>query len=105
MATRLQHRLESEGRLAGPGLRAIALAKASGGWEAHPDVDALVLPPDLVRALDATTPARRWFDASAPSYRRNVLRWIAKAQRPETRAKRIATVVETAGRGEKMRNL
>ncbi len=98
-------RLQAEGRLAAPGLRAIALAKASGGWEAHPDVDALVLPTDLASALDATNNAREWFDGSAPSYRRNVLRWIAKAQRPETRAKRIATVVETAGRGEKIRNL
>ncbi len=49
--------------------------------------------------------ARAWFAGAAPSYRRNVLRWIAKAQRPETRAARVARVAETAGRGERIRNL
>lgn len=98
-------RLQTEGRLAEPGILAIARAKASGGWEALPDVDALVVPTDLGEALDAMAGAKQWFDTSAPSYRRNVLRWIAKAQRPETRANRIATVAETAARGEKIRNL
>lgn len=98
-------RLASEGRLAEPGLQAIALAKASGGWDVHPEVDALVVPDDLASALKAVRGARAWFDQAAPSYRRNVLRWIMKAQRPETRAKRIATVAEAAGRGERIRNL
>jgi uncharacterized protein YdeI (YjbR/CyaY-like superfamily) len=98
-------RLEAEGRLAEPGRQAIALARASGGWDAYPEVDALEVPADLGAALDATPAARRWFDAAAPSYRRNVLRWIVKAQRPETRAARVARTVETAGRGERIRNL
>jgi uncharacterized protein YdeI (YjbR/CyaY-like superfamily) len=98
-------RLEAEGRLAEPGREAIAVAKASGGWVALPDVDALLIPEDLAAALVDTTGAHAWFDNSAPSYRRNVLRWIAKAQRPETRATRIATVAATAGRGEKIRNM
>lgn len=102
---RRAERLASEGTLAEPGRRAIALAKASGGWNAYPDVDALLIPVDLATALDVVTGARHWFEAAAPSYRRNVLRWIAKAQRPPTRAKRIATVAETAGRGERIRNL
>lgn len=98
-------RLEAEGRLAEPGLRAIALAKASGGWDAYPDVDALEIPADLGAALDSVRGARAWFEGAAPSYRSNVLRWIAKAQRPPTRASRIATVAATAGRGERIRNL
>jgi uncharacterized protein YdeI (YjbR/CyaY-like superfamily) len=98
-------RLEAEGRLAGPGLRAMARAKAAGTWDGKPDVDALEAPPDLVEALGVTTDARQWFDGAAPSYRRNVLRWIAKARHPETRARRIAGVVETARRGERIKNL
>jgi uncharacterized protein YdeI (YjbR/CyaY-like superfamily) len=98
-------RLEAEGRLAEPGRRAIALARAAGGWDAYPDVDALEIPADLGTALDGRPTARRWFEAAAPSYRRNVLRWIAKAQRPETRAARIAQVAETAARAERIRNL
>jgi uncharacterized protein YdeI (YjbR/CyaY-like superfamily) len=68
-------------------------------------VDALEIPADLGTALDGRPTARRWFEAAAPSYRRNVLRWIAKAQRPETRAARIAQVAETAARAERIRNL
>lgn len=63
------------------------------------------MPADLMQGLTAMADARRWFEQAAPSYRRNALRWIAKAVRPETRAARIATVCETAGRGEKIRNL
>jgi uncharacterized protein YdeI (YjbR/CyaY-like superfamily) len=98
-------RLDAEGRLAEPGRRAIALARASGGWEARPDVDALVVPDDLGDALAARGDARAWWDAAAPSYRRNVLRWIAKAQRPETRARRVERVAELAERGEKVPQL
>lgn len=98
-------RLQLEGRIAEPGLRAIETARSTGQWEAAPDVDALVIPPDLMKGLKATAGARRWFEQAAPSYRRNALRWIAKAVRPETRTARIATICETAGRGEKIRNL
>jgi uncharacterized protein YdeI (YjbR/CyaY-like superfamily) len=97
-------RLEGEGRLAEPGRRAIALARAAGGWGAHPDVDALEIPPDLGVALDARATARRWFEGAAPPYRRNVIRWIAKAQRPATRAARVARVADTAARGERIPN-
>lgn len=98
-------RLEAEGLLAEPGLHAIALAKASGGWDAYPDVDALLVPADLAAALKNSAAAALWFESAAPSYRRNVLRWIAKAQRPETRAKRIGVVADTAARQQRIRNL
>ena len=35
-------------------------------------------------------------------YRRNVLNWITTAKRPETRAKRLATLIECSGKGEKI---
>jgi uncharacterized protein YdeI (YjbR/CyaY-like superfamily) len=76
-------RRETEGRLADPGRRAIALAKAAGGWEAHRDGDALAIPADLGAAI-ATTGARSWFHGAAPSHPRTVLRWLVKAQRPDT---------------------
>ena len=91
--------------MAEPGRAAVRRAQAAGTWEGAPDVDALVVPPDLRAALDAAPPAAAWFDASAPSYRRNVLRWIAKAVRPETRAKRVAEAAARAGRGEQVAQL
>ena len=35
-------------------------------------------------------------------YRRNVLNWITTAKRPETRAKRLAILIECSGKGEKI---
>jgi uncharacterized protein YdeI (YjbR/CyaY-like superfamily) len=92
-------RLVAEGRMAGPGLAAIAAAKAAGTWEAEPEVDALLVPDDLAEALGK---AAAIFDAFPPSHRRNVLRWIAGAKTPPTRAKRIATVADLARQGRRV---
>lgn len=94
-------RLEAEGRMQPPGIKAVVAAKAAGLWEAHQDVDALQEPEDLIAALEALE-ATAWWQQAAPSYRRNVLRWIAGAKRPQTRAKRVGTVAGHAARGEKV---
>jgi uncharacterized protein YdeI (YjbR/CyaY-like superfamily) len=95
-------RLIAEGRMAPPGLAAIAASKAAGLWDAAGEVDALVVPDDLAAALDAAVSARAAFDGMAPSYRRNVLRWIAAAKTAPTRAKRIAATAQATARGERM---
>jgi uncharacterized protein YdeI (YjbR/CyaY-like superfamily) len=89
-------RLEAEGRIAAPGRAAIERAKALGLWDAYAQVDALAVPDDLRAALRAQPPAEQSFEAAAPSYRRNVLRWIAAAKKPETRARRIAELASQA---------
>ncbi|MEM6677589.1 MAG: YdeI/OmpD-associated family protein [Pseudomonadota bacterium] len=96
-------RLEAEGRMRPPGRRAIAASKAAGQWETSAPIDALEEADDLIEALDAHR-GRAWWDGAAPSYKRNVLRWIAYAKQPATRAKRIRIVAEHAGRGEKVPN-
>jgi len=95
-------RLVSEGRMRPPGLAALETAKASGLWTRSDPIDDLRVPDDLRSALDAVR-AAAWFDQAAPSYRRNVLRYIAQAKRAETRQRRIALVAEHAARGEKLR--
>jgi uncharacterized protein YdeI (YjbR/CyaY-like superfamily) len=92
-------RLMAEGRMHPAGLAAIAEAKAAGRWDETAAVDALEVPDDLAAALGAHGEA---FDALAPSYRRNVLRWLHSAKRPETRAARIARIVESVARAEKL---
>ena len=37
-----------------------------------------------------------------PSYRKVVLNWVTTAKRPETRAKRLATLIECSAKGEKI---
>jgi len=42
------------------------------------------------------------WDRRPPSYRKVVLHWVTSAKRPETRAKRLATLIECSAKGEKI---
>ena len=84
------------------GRAAIERSKALGLWDAYAEVDALMIPPDLRHALDADPAANRFFSEAAPSYRRNVLRWIGSAKKPETRTARLTKTVEFSARGKKI---
>ena len=96
-------RLESEGRMQESGRAVIQQAKASGRYDSMAEVDDLIEPEALMSALRAGK-ATTWWNSAAPSYRRNILRWIAKAKRDSTKEKRIANVVEHCIRGEKVPN-
>jgi len=97
-------RLIEEGRMHAAGARSIDRGKESGLWTFMDDVDALIVPDDLSDALDASAMAREHYEAFAPSYRRNLLRWIKLAKTPKTRAKRIARVAQAAQDNERMKN-
>ena len=56
-----------------------------------PQSDALAA--DITEALHAAPEAETFFQSVAPFYRKNFLRWIDHAKRPETRAARIAEMV------------
>jgi hypothetical protein len=56
-----------------------------------PQSDALAA--DITDALSASPEAETFFQSVAPFYRKNFLRWIDQAKRPETRAARIAEMV------------
>jgi len=95
-------RLIEEGRMRKPGFKSIEEGKTSGLWSFMDDVDALIVPSDLADALSAWPSAAENFEAAAPSYRRNVLRWIKLAKTPSTRAKRIWQAAEFAERDAKI---
>ncbi|MGY1593977.1 YdeI family protein [Geodermatophilus sp. SYSU D00708] len=59
------------------------------------------LPDDLAAALDDG--ARSFFDGLAPSHRKEWVRWVEEAKKPETRAARIAKTAESLGAGRKTR--
>ncbi|MFH0902087.1 MAG: YdeI/OmpD-associated family protein, partial [Pseudomonadota bacterium] len=56
---------------------------------------------ELRRALDDNPQAKTFFESFAPSYRRNYLRWVAEAKRPETRERRANEAVRLLAKGEK----
>lgn len=95
-------RLQDENRMQPPGLQAIAEGKRSGLWTLMDDVDALIVPGDLQRELGKRTHAADRFGHSAPSYRRNVLRWIKLAKTEATRKRRIEKAVDYAARDERI---
>jgi uncharacterized protein YdeI (YjbR/CyaY-like superfamily) len=94
-------RLEAEGRMHPAGRAAVIQGQRSGRWHDSDAVDALIDLEDLIQALE-TRGATAWWQAAAPSYLRNVLRWIAWAKRPATRRARIKTVAAAAARSEKV---
>jgi uncharacterized protein YdeI (YjbR/CyaY-like superfamily) len=91
--------LVQEGRLQPAGIAEIERAKANGMWTIYDSVEALEEPAELASALDAIPPARTNWNGFPRSVRKQALAAIALAQRPETKAKRIATIVAKAADG------
>jgi uncharacterized protein YdeI (YjbR/CyaY-like superfamily) len=94
-------RLVAAGRMEPAGLEVIERAKANGSWSILDGAERLEVPPDLAQTLDAHPPAAANFAAFPPSARKQLLGWIAVAQRPATRAGRVRRVAEAAARNER----
>jgi uncharacterized protein YdeI (YjbR/CyaY-like superfamily) len=94
-------RLEADGLMLPAGRAVVEAAQADGSWSLLDSAEALEEPSDLVAALDADPAARAVWDGFPPSARKAMLTWLVMAKRPQTRADRIATVVERAARGER----
>ncbi|HYP33767.1 MAG TPA: YdeI/OmpD-associated family protein [Burkholderiaceae bacterium] len=93
--------LIESGRMQPPGQAQIDAAKADGRWDqAYDGARTSTVPDDLVAALDANPPAKAFFAAINASNRYAVLWRVQTAVKPETRAKRIAQLVEMLARGE-----
>jgi len=97
-------RLIAAGLMAEAGLASIERAKENGSWESLDGVESLVVPDDLEKALRTRPGASKNFAAFAPSARKGYLHWISRAVRAETRAQRIAHVVELAEAKQKTRH-
>ena len=90
-------RMRAEGRMQPSGETMIEIAKQNGMWEFLDDVERLEVPDDLA---DALGDLRSVWDEDWPrSVKRGTLEWIKTAKTAPTRAKRIADVVESAGKG------
>jgi uncharacterized protein YdeI (YjbR/CyaY-like superfamily) len=89
-------RLIAEGQMMPAGQKAIDEAKASRTWDKLNSVEALELPPDLMKAFASSKTALKNFEAFPRSVKRGILEWIIQARKPETRAARISETVAKA---------
>ena len=97
---RVEH-LVADGRMTGAGMQVIEAAKADGSWSMQDAAEALIEPPELAAALDGNPAARRHWDAFPKSPRRALIWWVMSAKRPETRQRRVTTIVEEAAQGRR----
>jgi uncharacterized protein YdeI (YjbR/CyaY-like superfamily) len=93
--------LIANGLMAAAGLSTIEAAKRDGSWTALDHVEAMTVPAELERALAKNRTARSTFDTLPPFSRKTYLYYINNARRPETRAKRVAHIIERLSQGAK----
>ncbi len=80
-------------------------AGVAAGQEVDVDIELdsapreVALPDDLAAAMDGT--ARAAFDGLAPSHRKEWVRWVEEAKKPETRTARIEKTVAGLRAGRK----
>lgn len=89
-------KLTARGLMHPAGQALVDLAKASGTWLALEEVENLIIPDDLRKALNKNKKAARYFEAFPRSSKRIILEWIQAAKKPETRSQRITTTVALA---------
>jgi uncharacterized protein YdeI (YjbR/CyaY-like superfamily) len=95
--------LIAQGRMQPAGLAEVERARADGRWDrAYAGARTSTVPDDLQAALAANPRAAAFFQTLNGANRYAVLWRVQTASRPETRARRIATLVEMLARGEKI---
>jgi uncharacterized protein YdeI (YjbR/CyaY-like superfamily) len=94
-------RLEAEGRMEPAGRRVIEQAKADGSWTILDGPEALVVPDDLVAALERYPGSRATWDGFPKSVRKAHLTAIAFAKREATRAQRVEAIASEAAAGRR----
>ena len=93
--------LEQKGLLTAAGIKMIEESKLDGSWTLLDSVEAGIIPDDLADALAANPAANEKFLSFSESNRKQIVRYVESAKRPETRLKRISEVVSLALEGKK----
>ena len=63
------------------------------------------LEPEQEERFRANAAAWEYFMAQPPSYRKPAIWWVVSAKKPETRARRLATLIEDSAAGRPIRHL
>ena len=83
------------------GQATIDAARKDGSWTFLDEIERLVVPDDLEKALRKNRRAQRNFDAFNASAKKVILLWIKTARRHATRQKRIGETVRLAAKNLK----
>lgn len=98
-------RLVAAGRMRAGGLREVEAAKTDGRWDAAYDGGRnMEVPPELAKALSLAKnrKAKAFFETLNAANRYAVCWRVQTAKKPETKAKRVETLVAMLARGEKL---
>jgi uncharacterized protein YdeI (YjbR/CyaY-like superfamily) len=98
--------LTAEGRMAPAGLAAFEARTGdrTGIYSYEQRRDA-ALDAGQEQRFRAVPEAWKWFSARPPSYRRAAIHWVTSAKREETRARRLATLIEDSAAGRPVKPL
>jgi len=99
-------RLRAEGRMRPAGEAAFAKRRADRtGIYAFEQERPAELEPEQRARLDADARAAAFFDAQPPGYRRTAIHWVTSAKKPETRDRRLATLIADSAAGRRLKHL
>lgn len=96
--------LTVQGRMAPVGLAAYAARRESRtGTYAHENREAATLSAPQQAQLEADEAAWSFFQTQPAGYRKTAAWWVISAKREETRARRLATLIEESAQGRLLR--
>jgi uncharacterized protein YdeI (YjbR/CyaY-like superfamily) len=95
-------RLEAEGRMTDAGRAAFAARREDRTARFSYEQTEVALDAEQEALFHADAAAWAWFSAQAASYRRVATYWVTSAKRPDTRARRLATLVECSREGRRI---
>jgi uncharacterized protein YdeI (YjbR/CyaY-like superfamily) len=89
-------RFIEEGKMAPAGMAMVELAKTTGTWDALNEVEALIIPDEMLSRFKKNKIAFENWKMFSRSVQRGILEWISNAKREETRMKRIEETITLA---------
>lgn len=96
--------LMTKGRMQAPGLAHVSAAKADGRWDAaYAGSATMEIPADFLAALADNPKARAFYETLNRSSIFVIYHRLHSAKRPQTRADRMAKLLDMLARGEKPR--
>lgn len=92
--------LLAEGRVESPGLEVYEGRDLGREGQASYEQQPVELPGEYRAHIEAVPDAWAYFQAAAPSYRKQVSWWVVSAKREETRRRRLGILIESCAAGE-----